>query len=97
MLSGHTHYGQIFPFNYLVCLQFKTVYSLFEQKNLKLFVSLGSGTWGPRLRFGTQNEILQVQINLISNRGAEIWGSLLILPLLNYLIFSLEHRRIVRF
>tara|TARA_B100000963_G_scaffold359256_1_gene386021 strand:+ start:272 stop:1390 length:1119 start_codon:yes stop_codon:yes gene_type:complete len=72
MLSGHTHNGQIFPFGYLVRLQFKTVYGLFEQKNSKLFVSSGSGTWGPRMRLGTQNEILQLRINPIANRDLEI-------------------------
>ena len=63
MLSGHTHNGQIFPFNFLVRMQFKTVYGLFKEKQSRLFVSSGSGTWGPRMRIGTQNEILQVQIS----------------------------------
>ena len=63
MLSGHTHNGQIFPFNFLVRMQFTTVYGLFKEKQSRLFVSSGSGTWGPRMRIGTQNEILQVQIS----------------------------------
>ena len=63
MLSGHTHNGQIFPFNFLVRMQFKTVYGLFKEKQSRLFVSSGSGTWGPRMRIGTNNEILQVQIS----------------------------------
>ncbi len=63
MLSGHTHNGQIFPFNFLVRMQFKTVYGLFKEKQSRLFVSSGSGTWGPRMRIGTNNEILQVEIS----------------------------------
>ena len=60
MLSGHTHNGQIFPFNFLVRLQFKTVYGLYERLHSVLYVSSGSGTWGPRMRLGTQNEIIHI-------------------------------------
>ena len=62
MLSGHTHNGQIFPFNLLVRMQFKTVYGLFSAKGSDLYVSSGSGTWGPRMRLGTQNEIVKIDI-----------------------------------
>ena len=60
MLSGHTHKGQIFPFNIFVRLKFKNVYGLFEDGANRLYVSSGSGTWGPRMRLGTQNEILKI-------------------------------------
>ena len=62
MLSGHTHNGQIFPFNLLVRLQFATVYGTYQKLNSKLYVSSGSGTWGPRMRLGTQNEIVQISL-----------------------------------
>ncbi|MGC6439559.1 MAG: metallophosphoesterase [Candidatus Puniceispirillaceae bacterium] len=62
MLSGHTHNGQIFPFNYLVRLQFKAVYGLYEQLGGKIYVSSGSGTWGPKMRLGTQNEIVRIAL-----------------------------------
>ena len=62
MISGHTHNGQIFPFNMLVRMQFETVYGLFSRENSHLYVSSGSGTWGPRMRLGTQNEIVQIDI-----------------------------------
>ena len=32
MLSGHTHNGQIFPFNFLVKLKFKFIYGIYEYK-----------------------------------------------------------------
>ncbi|MDC1381886.1 metallophosphoesterase [Candidatus Puniceispirillum sp.] len=63
MLSGHTHNGQIFPFNLLVRLQFKTVYGIYKRLNSSLYVSSGSGTWGPRMRLGTKNEIIQILIS----------------------------------
>ena len=65
MLSGHTHKGQIFPFNFFVRLKFKNVYGLFEDGSNRLYVSSGSGTWGPRMRLGTQNEILKISIEPI--------------------------------
>ena len=58
MLSGHTHNGQIFPFNFFVRMQFKFKYGLYFFKNSKLYVSCGSGTWGPKMRLGTFNEII---------------------------------------
>ncbi|MDA7599106.1 metallophosphoesterase [Alphaproteobacteria bacterium] len=63
MLSGHTHNGQIFPFSFLVRLQFKTVYGLYKRLNSRLYVSSGCGTWGPRMRLGTRNEIVQITIS----------------------------------
>ena len=63
MLSGHTHNGQIFPFNLLVRIQFRTVYGIYRRMNSSLYVSSGSGTWGPRMRLGTQNEIIQISIS----------------------------------
>ena len=63
MLSGHTHNGQIFPFNLLVKIQFPEIYGLYQEKNNSLYVSSGVSTWGPKIRIGSQNEL--VQINLI--------------------------------
>ncbi len=63
MLSGHTHGGQIFPFNYFVKLQYKKIYGLYEKLNSKLYVSSGCGCWGPKMRLGTNNEILEIIIS----------------------------------
>ncbi len=65
MLSGHTHNGQIFPFNYFVKLQFKFKYNLYNYNNSKLYVSSGSGPWGPKMRLGSFNEI--ILFNLSAN------------------------------
>ncbi|MBD1148085.1 metallophosphoesterase [Pelagibacterales bacterium SAG-MED31] len=58
MLSGHTHNGQIFPFNFFVRLQFKFKYNLYNYNNANLYVSSGSGPWGPKMRLGTFNEVI---------------------------------------
>ena len=63
MLSGHTHNGQIFPFNFFVRLQFKNIYGLYEKLTSILYVSSGSGCWGPKMRLGSNNEIVDILIS----------------------------------
>jgi uncharacterized protein len=58
MLSGHTHNGQIFPFNFLVRIQFKYKFGIYNFNDSNLYVSSGSGPWGPKMRLGTRNEII---------------------------------------
>jgi len=63
MLSGHTHNGQIFPFNLLVKLKFKYIYGLYKEETSKLYVSCGIGCWGPKMRIGSNNEIVKILIH----------------------------------
>ncbi len=57
-LSGHSHDGQIFPFKYLVRLMFKYMSGLYYLGNNScLYVSRGTGTWGPPVRFLSPPEI----------------------------------------
>ena len=56
-LSGHTHNGQIFPFNLLVKRMFNRIQGLYESDGRWLYVSPGTGTWGPTMRIGSLNEI----------------------------------------
>ena len=62
MLSGHTHGGQIWPFGLLVKLQFRRMLGLFSHNNRHLYVSAGTGTWGPTLRLGTRCEMAVIEI-----------------------------------
>jgi uncharacterized protein len=57
MLSGHTHNGQIFPFHLVVKSAFDRVAGLYELGQSRLYVSQGTGTWGPVMRVGTRAEI----------------------------------------
>jgi predicted MPP superfamily phosphohydrolase len=57
-LSGHTHKGQIFPFNYLVKLRYRYIAGLYDLgKGSKIYTSRGSGTWGPPLRLFSPAEV----------------------------------------
>jgi hypothetical protein len=62
MFSGHTHAGQIWPFNYLVKLQYPFVSGKYDLGGMTLFVCRGTGTWGPRMRLWRRGEILRVTI-----------------------------------
>lgn len=58
-ISGHTHRGQQWPFEYIARLVYKGyVYGLKNFKNMQVYVSSGTGTWGPPLRVGTNCEIV---------------------------------------
>ncbi len=62
MLSGHTHNGQIFPFNWIVKQQFPRICGLYREGYHHLHVSPGTGTWGPLMRLGSCNEITVLTI-----------------------------------
>jgi len=57
MLTGHTHRGQIFPFNFLVAKVFPRLYQSYAVAGMHLYVSPGTGTWGPVMRLGSKCEI----------------------------------------
>lgn len=56
-LSGHTHGGQFFPWNYVVRLFQPFTTGLYRLGGLWLYVSRGTGYWGPPKRFGAPSEI----------------------------------------
>ena len=62
-LSGHTHKGQIFPFNFVVKLLFPTDAGLVYLNNASLlYVNRGSGTWGPPIRFLSPPEVTIIKL-----------------------------------
>ncbi len=61
-LSGHTHGGQLFPFNYLVKLQQPYVAGLHSHGEAKIYVSQGTGYWGPPMRLGAAAEITHIEL-----------------------------------
>jgi hypothetical protein len=62
-LSGHTHKGQIFPFNFITKLFFPMYNGFFKLSDVSyLYVSRGSGTWGPPVRFLASPEITVIEL-----------------------------------
>lgn len=60
MLSGHTHRGQIFPFWLFVRARYKYIYGLYDIGKMKLYTTSGTGVWGPFMRVGSDNEIVEI-------------------------------------
>ena len=62
-LSGHTHAGQIWPFNYLVALVFGQTRGLHQlASGSRLYITQGTGTWGPPIRVGTDAELTLIRL-----------------------------------
>jgi predicted MPP superfamily phosphohydrolase len=62
-LSGHTHRGQLWPFHLLVKHIFpETYYGHFTNGKATIYVSRGTGTWGPPMRVGARPEITLVTL-----------------------------------
>jgi uncharacterized protein len=59
-LSGHTHGGQLWPFSWLVRLQQPVVSGLGRVGRTQVYVSNGTGYWGPPMRLLAPAEITQV-------------------------------------
>ncbi len=62
-LSGHTHLGQVFPFRWVVRLQYKYLAGLYEfPHGSHLYVNRGTGTWGTPLRVLAPPEITLITL-----------------------------------
>jgi hypothetical protein len=62
-LAGHTHRGQIFPFGLIVGRIESPLYGLHRRGDSVLYVTSGTGLWGPRMRLGTDNEIVVIELD----------------------------------
>jgi uncharacterized protein len=61
-LSGHTHGGQLFPWKYLVGLDQPYVAGLHNHEGAQVYVSCGTGYWGPPMRVGAPAEITHIEL-----------------------------------
>lgn len=61
-LSGHTHHGQLWPFNYITKAIYEVSWGYKKKNNTHFYVSSGFGGWGPPVRLGNRPEILDFYI-----------------------------------
>ncbi|MBW2640308.1 MAG: metallophosphoesterase, partial [Deltaproteobacteria bacterium] len=61
-ISGHTHGGQFYPWNLIVGLNQPFISGLHKYKNMHIYVSRGTGYWGPPVRVGAPSEITLIKL-----------------------------------
>lgn len=64
-LSGHTHNGQLWPFNYLIEKFYDLGWGYIINGGTHYYVSCGVGGWGPPIRTGSRPEIINFKINFV--------------------------------
>ncbi|MBW8766560.1 MAG: metallophosphoesterase, partial [Geodermatophilales bacterium] len=61
-LSGHTHGGQLWPFDYVIRLDQPAVEGLSRHGRTQLYVTSGVGFWGPPMRIGARPEVTVIEL-----------------------------------
>ena len=61
-ISGHTHAGQLWPFDYAIRLDQPAVQGLSRHGDTQLYVTAGAGYWGPPMRIGARPEVTVVEL-----------------------------------
>jgi predicted MPP superfamily phosphohydrolase len=65
-LSGHTHKGQFFPFGLLTRKIYNGYdYGLHRDGRFHIYVTSGTGTWGPPMRIGSSSEIVAIRLRSV--------------------------------
>jgi predicted MPP superfamily phosphohydrolase len=61
-LSGHTHGGQFFPWNFAVRVQQPFTAGLVRTGRMWMYISRGTGYWGPPVRLAAPSEITRIRL-----------------------------------
>jgi predicted MPP superfamily phosphohydrolase len=64
-ISGHTHNGQLFPFNYITSNIYDLSWGYKKINNTHFFVTSGLQAWGPAVRTTGTSEIMVIDIDFI--------------------------------
>ena len=64
-LSGHTHHGQLWPFNYITQRIYEVSWGYKKKGGTHVYVSSGVGTWGPPVRTGNRPEIVHLKLTFV--------------------------------
>jgi predicted MPP superfamily phosphohydrolase len=70
-ISGHTHHGQLFPFNLLTDYLYEQSHGYRKWKNSHIWVSSGLSLWGPPFRIGTKGDFAIIDIMHAANVSVE--------------------------
>ena len=62
-LSGHTHYGQLFPFNYIIKNLYELGWGYKKIRGTHFFVTSGIQVWGPPIRTAGNSEIIIINVD----------------------------------
>jgi len=62
-VSGHTHHGQIFPFDLITGWIYENDWGYMKKGDTHFYVSCGAGTWGPPVRTNSVSEIVLIKCN----------------------------------
>jgi predicted MPP superfamily phosphohydrolase len=73
-ISGHTHNGQIFPFNKIVAMIYELSFGYRQSGNTHIYVSSGLGLWGAPIRLGSSSEIVKITLKA-RNKTKPLIGS----------------------
>ncbi|MFV0421318.1 metallophosphoesterase [Oleidesulfovibrio sp.] len=65
MLCGHTHGGQVFPFMAVVTMVQPYLSGLHDHDGMLVYVSRGTGFWGPPFRLGAPAEITRIKLQRV--------------------------------
>lgn len=61
-LSGHTHYGQLWPASWIEDAIYEDAYGPLRKSGTQIYVSSGMGIWGGKFRIGTQSEYIVAEL-----------------------------------
>lgn len=73
-LSGHTHRGQMFPFNFVTDLIYEEDWGLIRHGETLYYISCGVGTWGPPVRTSSRPEIVLLELRPSDNNVLQRTG-----------------------
>ncbi len=62
-LSGHTHYGQIWPISWITDAVYECAYGPYQIGKTHYYVSSGLGIWGGKYRIGTRSEYIVMELS----------------------------------
>lgn len=62
-VSGHTHHGQLWPFNYITEMVYELSWGYLQKGASHFYVSSGAGSWGPPIRLGNRPEIVEITLH----------------------------------